>query len=189
MGAKGFLLFVSGVAIGAALSIRFMQVKQEKEFQEAVDARIDDIMAEKKAVEQKEKKEKEEIKKRVNGEKVQYNHIVKEIKGETSDDDSEAVAAEYEHPEDSMEKAEYPYQISDDEWEERNGYEKESVYFYEGNHVLVNDHDEVVDTDDAETMLGHDYVNLLSGYGVIYIRNEKLETDYELVWNSASYPV
>lgn len=177
MGAKGFLLFVSGVAIGAALSIRFMQVKQEQEFQEAVDAKIDDIMAEKKAVEQKEKKEKEEIKKRVNGEKVQYNRIVKEIKEETSDDDSEAVAAEY------------PYQISDDEWEERNGYEKESVYFYEGNHVLVNDHDEVVDTDDAETMLGHDYVNLLSGYGVIYIRNEKLETDYELVWNSASYPV
>ena len=189
---RDILLFSSGAAIGAALSMHYWQKKYAAKLEETVESQLNDILAdmEKKNKEAEEKKQEEaRIAKK---EKVSYNQMTKIYKGEenTGEEDSrEDVTASYEHPEDSDELAEYPYQISEDEFNEKNGYEKESLYYYAGDGSLVNDMDALIEDVDAEVMLGREYLDWLNNTDAIYIRNEKLQTDYEVIWNSSSYPV
>lgn len=194
---KELLIFSSGVAIGVVLGISISDRRYNERFEEEVEKRIDEIMDEK---EKEEKAKAAETSERVLREKVQYNNIVgsnynknikegKETEVKEDDDDLPRTAAEYEHPEDDDEVAENPYYIDEDDFDASNGYDKESLYWYKANNTLVNDSDEVLDDmDDVKVMIGTEWASY-DGYGVVYIRNEKLRTDYELVINLGSYPV
>lgn len=189
---KDILLFSSGAAIGAALSMHFWQKKYAAELEDEVERQVDSIlnnMEEKKKEDQEKEKEETRSAKK---EKVKYDQMTKVYKEEEHTEEEETqedIAASYEHPEDSDELAEYPYQISEEEFNEKNGYEKESLYYYAGDGSIVNDMDALIEDVDAEAMLGREYLGWLNGTDAVYIRNEKLQTDYELVWNSSSYPV
>lgn len=194
---KELLIFSSGVAIGVVLGKSISDRRYNERFEEEVEKRIDEIMDEK---EKEEKTKAAETTEKVLREKVQYNNLVgsnynknikegKETEVKEDDDDLPRVAAEYEHPEDDDEVAENPYYIDEDEFDASNGYDKESLYWYKANNTLVNDSDEVLDDmDDVKVMIGTEWASY-DGYGVVYIRNEKLRTDYELVINLGSYPV
>lgn len=107
---------------------------------------------------------------------------------EEDDEDLPRTAADYEHPEDDDEVAQEPYQIDEDDIDATNGYDKESLYWYKANNTLVNDSDEVLeDMDDVRRMIGTEWASF-DGYGVLYIRNEKIHTDYEIVINMGAYP-
>lgn len=198
---KELLIFASGAAIGAVLGLHIAQKNYDEKFEEEVEHRIDEIMAEK---EKEEASKEAENKEKMLKEKVQYNNIVgssyarkimtnaaekeEETQEENDDDELPRTAADYEHPEDDDEVAENPYYIDEDDFDATNGYDKESLYWYKGNNTLVNDSDEVIsDMDDVAIMIGTEWASY-KGYGVIYIRNEKLKTDYELVINTGEYP-
>lgn len=179
---KELLIFCSGAACGAVLGLKLIDMKYQKSYEEEVNKRIDSIMDEKRAEEKERKRERQETDLHT---KVQYNQIVRK---EYDDNGKEETMAEnYEHPMDDDEEpvADSPYVIDEDEFDAKNGYDKESLYYYLGNHLLVNDQDEVVEPADAEIMLGHGWDN--TDLQVTYIRNEKIRTDYELVINQGIY--
>lgn len=185
------LIFSCGAAVGAVLTWRILDKKFAEDLEEAVDQRIDDIKLEE--AEEERKKQSEKIHE-VTGERIKYSDIVKETNYDGKEENLEeeknpTVTPVYEHPEDDDEVAETPYQISEDEFDEENGYSKESLYFYKGNNIVVDDTDTIIEPDDAASALGRDYYKVNGGdYGVVYIRNEKLKTDYEFVVNMGSYP-
>lgn len=87
-------------------------------------------------------------------------------------------------------KKENPYVISIEEFsEEMDHYDKVTVYFYEDDEVLADENEEVIT--DMDGTVGRDNMGFF-GEGsndpeVVYIRNEKLEIDYEVIRLSKSY--
>ena len=82
-----------------------------------------------------------------------------------------------------------PYVISIDEFHEDDmGYRQSVLTYYEGDNVVVDEHDSVMFQ--HEKVLGA----LLFGHGssdenVVYIRNEKLAVEYEVLRHQSSYAV
>lgn len=84
-----------------------------------------------------------------------------------------------------------PYIIHIDERKEFVDYEEITFTYYEGDDVLTNELDEVVDEDDMERLLGP---NILSKFGhgsdsadVVYVRNDALETVFEVAKDMGSF--
>lgn len=87
-----------------------------------------------------------------------------------------------------------PYVISVDEYMEDsydNGtqYDKSTVTYFDGDNTLVDDREEIIP--DIDRTLG---INNLTRFGhkskdknVVYIRNERLETDFEVLLDRSSY--
>lgn len=198
---KEILLFLSGVAAGALIGMRVLEKKYGDKFEEEVNRRIDEIEAEK-AEEKKEKEaEKSEMTRK---DKMQYNRLAnnykeeklrKEVDLSEEDEDDDADEAEYEHPDDDEEAADYPYQITEEDWNDNMSgeYDQEELYFYKDGYMLVDDQDNILsdDTADITTMLGDHWLETLSGAsrGELYFRNENLRTEYCIVINDGAYPL
>lgn len=92
------------------------------------------------------------------------------------DDDWDAEAEE------ANRTPEVPYIISFEEFQENSfEHEQTSMTYYEGDDVLADEKDEMIP--EIESFVGHD--NLRFGHGsrdpnVVYIRNERTESDYEV---------
>lgn len=82
-----------------------------------------------------------------------------------------------------------PYLISYDEYEDNESFEKHDLYYYDGNYTLVDDTDSVVDQEDADILLGFGWSKDFQDGAVkaLYIRNEKVCADYEVLWNPGPY--
>lgn len=88
------------------------------------------------------------------------------------------------------EKPDEPYVISVDEFNEgEESYDKTNLTFYEADDTLVDERDTPIDTvdytvgEDNLTKFGHG-----SGdHNVVYIRNEKIGTDFEVIRSKGSY--
>jgi len=84
-----------------------------------------------------------------------------------------------------------PYVIHIDERDEMEGYEVVTVTYYDGDDVMCNDRDDIIDHDDRERLIGEK--NLMRfGHGsedpsIVYVRNDKLEMIYEVVRSPNSY--
>lgn len=77
-----------------------------------------------------------------------------------------------------------PYVIHVDEKEEMD-YQSETLTYYEGDDVLCNERDEIIDPDYRNELIGEDNLDRF-GHGsndvsVVYVRNDKLEIMYEIV--------
>ena len=187
------LIFVSGVTVGGFLGYKIIEKKYSEKLETEVNRRIDEYVLNNKK-EEKKHTEKIEIKKENAADKINYNSVTKNyISSEDNKDNKE----EDDGKEDEPEVNDYisddprdPYEITEEEYDDNsNEFEKESLYYYRGNYTLVDDSDNVVDTEDADILLGSDWVDLMNNDGIIYIRNEKVKTDYEIVVNSGVYPL
>lgn len=83
-----------------------------------------------------------------------------------------------------------PYVIHYDEREERP-YEEGTLTYYDADDVLCDEHDEVIGKDDRDQIIGEANLNKF-GHGsndasIVYIRNDRLETQYEVVRSPNSY--
>ena len=191
------LIFVSGVTVGGFLGYKIIEKKYSDKLETEVNRRIDEYVLNNK----KEEKHTEptEIKKENVADKINYNSVTKNyISSEDNEEDDEETNEEDDGKEDEPEVNDYisddssrdPYEITEEEYDDNsNEFEKESLYYYRGNYTLVDDSDNVVDTEDADILLGSDWVDLMNNNGIIYIRNEKVKTDYEIVVNSGVYPL
>lgn len=84
-----------------------------------------------------------------------------------------------------------PYVIHVDEREEQQAYDGVTWIYYEADDVLCNERDEVVDMPDRERVIGESNLNKF-GHGsnnseIVYIRNDQLEMDVEIVRTEGSY--
>lgn len=192
------LIFVSGVTVGGFLGYKIIEKKYNEKLETEVNRRIDEYVLNNKK-EEKKHTEPIEVKKENAVDKINYNNVTKNyISSEENEEDNEETKEEDDDgKEDEPEVNNYisddprdPYEITEEEYDDNsNEFEKESLYYYRGNYTLVDDSDNVVDTEDADILLGSDWVNLMNNNGIIYIRNEKVKTDYEIVVNSGVYPL
>lgn len=196
---RELLIFVSGVTVGGFLGYKIIEKKYNDKLETEVNRRIDEYVLNNK----KEEKHTEsiEIKKENAVDKIHYNSItnnyISSEDNKVKEDAKEETKEEDNGKEDAPEVNDYisdnprdPYEITEEEYDDNNNeFEKESLYYYRGNYTLVDDSDNVVDVEDADILLGSDWSDLMNENGIIYIRNEKVKTDYEIVVNSGVYPL
>lgn len=82
---------------------------------------------------------------------------------------------------------EHPYQITDEEYANQDNYECESWTYYKGNDTMVDFNGEPVV--DYRQYIEHVLDNCLNDDDLsdVYVRNEKLMTDYEILTTDSSY--
>lgn len=84
----------------------------------------------------------------------------------------------------------FPYVIHYDEWQENpHEHDKEDLTFYEGDEVLADDNDKVVEhADEAIGLSNLEFFGHGSGDpNVVFIRNEVREIDYEIARSNGMY--
>jgi hypothetical protein len=84
-----------------------------------------------------------------------------------------------------------PYVIHVDERDDENAYDAVTFTYYEADDVLCNERDEVIPEDERDRILGEANLEKF-GHGsndasIVYIRNDKLEMDLEVVRSPNSY--
>ena len=88
--------------------------------------------------------------------------------------------------EDSDEERTEPYVITDVEFnEEFDNHDKLSLYYYKLDDTLCDDGEELVD--DADQLIGEEAMSLLATHSTVYVRNEPIAADYEIVAINGSY--
>jgi hypothetical protein len=82
-----------------------------------------------------------------------------------------------------------PYVINTEEYMEENEFDKASISYYEDDQVLCDENEEVMD--DIEGTVGWDNLGRFGDGSddpeVVYVRNERLEIDFEVIRLSKSY--
>ena len=88
--------------------------------------------------------------------------------------------------ENTMHKVTYPYDISADEFGENDDYDCVSLDYYSDG-VLTDSTGDVID--DIDAVVGHDFAQYFDKYkeDAIYIRNDRLRCDYEILRNITPY--
>lgn len=92
-----------------------------------------------------------------------------------------------ENEEAPIEKRDKPYEISDEDWDENNGYSKVWLSFYEDDEVFTDDCDNVVDN--GIDLIGENNLTEFGNYeeNTLYVRNDKFGTDYMVTLEHTSY--
>lgn len=85
--------------------------------------------------------------------------------------------------EDTMEEI---YTISPDDFIEMNGYDKVTLTYYSGDSTLTDEFEETVEIEDTIGMDNLDYFGKYED-GTLYVRNEKVSTDYEVIMDGRSF--
>lgn len=101
------------------------------------------------------------------------------------------VEAEWDYAEETKTRnADIPYVIHKDEYTESvDGYEQHTLTYFEGDDVLSNERDQVIEDQDGTIGLGN-----LSKFGkgsgdpnIVYIRNESMKVDIEIVHSDGKF--
>ena len=80
----------------------------------------------------------------------------------------------------------YPYAIDDREFsEDFDSHDKVSLYYYRTDDVLCDEHEEVID--DIEGTIGYDALSQLDTQTTVWVRNEPICIDYEIISINRSY--
>lgn len=111
-------------------------------------------------------------------EQAKYNEIIHKLNyGEYFKKEDEAPV------EDRMD----PFIITDDEWDENNGYDKVWLTFFEDDEVFVDDCENVVEN--GIDLIGESNLTEFGEFeeNTLYIRNNKYGTDYMVTLEHSSY--
>lgn len=196
---KNVLMFLGGALIGSTLTYLFIKDKYEKiaedEIQSVKDEYSKTYEAKKKISELKEAKSEladkifASYKQTANeynhpNEAVRYNIFKNEREiEENAEDDTEEYS---DHPTEGI--AEEPYTISPDLFDnDKKYFDKITLEYYEGNDMLVEEiTNEPVDIDYA---IGRESLRMFGEFekDLVYVRNERISTDYEVYHYSGSF--
>ena len=167
---RKLFIFVAGAAVGSAVTWKLAKRKYEQIANEEIES------------------VKEWYSKGIHGLR---ETIEESIEPEDEDDDPdkkeyESIIDEQGYNEDD--DVEEPYMISPDEFSEFDDYEAIDLTYYEGDGVLVDEDDELVD-DVIETVGKNvlEYLQNENSEDVVHVRNDKLKSDYEICKVSGSY--
>lgn len=87
----------------------------------------------------------------------------------------------------TTETSKRPYVIPPEMYGNKDGYDIESLNYYEGDKVLTDDWDNQIE--DVENMVGIDFAEHFGEYedDSVFVRNDRLKTDYEILLDKRSY--
>ena len=194
------LIFFTGLTIGGVIGMLIAEKRYNEHLEDAVNDRIDEIHEEEVKILEKQK-EKEEAAMAAHKEK--YGNMVRDYNGastskpeEKTDREEEEFTEEDEDQDNGFDDSgdrpipRDPYLISEDLFYNSGENAKESLWYYAVNDLLFDDAEEMIEHDDAEILLGHDWrLYFEDGPGTVYIRNEKVSTDYEVTCSMENFPV
>ena len=182
------VIFVMGVSVGAAVSWLLTKKHYEQIAQEEIDS-VKEVYAKRKL--KNDEKQNEEDLNNVECEmdivknKSKLKNNLQKHKDENRTNYNEYSNKKYKEKYDPMTNV--PYVISPDEYGENDNYTLISLSYYEGDGVLADDGDEVVDN--IEETVGVDFATHFGEYedDSIFIRNERLKCDYEILKDHRSF--
>lgn len=106
------------------------------------------------------------------------NEEVFELEGDEEDEEGEEPTVVHDFG---------PYVISPDEYGDMYDYNTAHLTFYAEDEVLSDENDEMID--DIDSIIGLDSLDHFGDYedDVLFVRNDKLKTDYEIFYDKGSY--
>lgn len=177
---KTLITFSAGAALGSALTYYFVK----DYYREIADEEINSV----REVFDKPVKKNESNIVPIMREKPPIEDIYTQYIKETTNYSN--MAAENEHPEED--ESEEIDTISPGKFAEFNSYAKETLLYYAEDDILVRTateegQDEIVD--DIENTIGLDALNNFGEFedGVVYVRNSKISTDFEVILQEGKY--
>lgn len=171
---SSIIAFSVGAAVGAVVATKLLKSKYEKIAQEEIEA-VREVYF-------KDYEEKCEQKSVEDNSKENSNDLREEmLRNCEAIIESQGYAGEKEEM--SMIK---PYVIEPVEFGELHGYDTVTLTYY-ADGVLTDDMDEPIE--DVDGMVGKDSLNHFGEYedDSVYVRNEKDQTDYEILYDSRNY--
>lgn len=196
---KGVLIFVLGAAAGSLATWKLIEKKYKDIAQEEIDS-VKDTFSKMKKNEYPDKLEDYPDFEEFDDSDVSYDSDDEEPKSEQKIDRnnkpdiveyakilSETGYTNYAERQDKKEKKgvepvedERPYVISPDEFGEKDGYENVTLTYY-ADGVLTDYFDNVISN--VDEVVGFDSLDHFGEYedDVVFVRNEKMETDYEIL--------
>jgi hypothetical protein len=189
---KNAIIFSAGAAIGAVTAVFVVKKKYEAIAEQEIEAMREYKCKKRRPEESVNDTEEpeprsEEKKANIKREKKEYEKMVKEY----SDAEQESAATqynEYEQLSASANRPNYPdpYVISLEQFSEENDhYDKINLYYYQGDDTLC-DVDEVI-VDDLLRTVGEDSLDSFDEHNTVYVRNERLQIDYEIILCGGKY--
>ena len=174
-------IFALGAGIGSLVTWKIVKTKYEQIAQEEIDSVIE------KFAPRKEKEEKEEVAVENNVPKQEekpdfygYADVVNDL-GYTNYASNSTETEE-------VPKVKKPYVIPPEEfgYKEDEGYETETLYYYEDK-VLADEHDNRIE--DVEGAVGYDSLTHFGEYedDSVFVRNEQRKIDYEILLSERRY--
>lgn len=185
---KNALLLTTGIAVGGGAGYLVTKKMLEQRFEADLNEQIAEVKEYYKLLRKEGEysqlvKPAEEL-----AELPKYEDVISEYSGEEEDEEEEAVVVESESNEER--NTDEPYVISVDEYmNDREEYDKNTVTYFEVDDVLVDEREQVIP--DVDNTVGTD---CLTKFGhksndnkVVYVRNERLEADFEILLDTRSY--
>lgn len=170
-----FITFLAGIGIGSVVTWALVKNKYEQIVQEEIDSVKEVFFG--KSKEEPESEEEEDI------EEEPVDEEFEEYKEKANTYNTTTKKEEKEDMSDGI------YVISPEEFGE-NDFETVTLMYYMADGTLVeDDSDTVLDDDEIETMVGYDAFNHFGEYedDSVFVRNENLEKDYEILLNSGRF--
>lgn len=195
---KNSLILTTGIAIGGAAGYFVTKKALQAKYELEVDEQIRDVkeyyrlLRKDLPIEELEVRDEKET---VNEKLVQalkteptYSEMIVEYAGDDEPEESEEPMIE--EPEDEERDPSKPYIISIEEYmQDRPNYDKNTLTYFEEDDVTCDERESVIP--DAENVIG---TEALTRFGdksknenAVYVRNEELEADFEILLDKRSY--
>ena len=188
------VIFVLGAVVGGAAAYIYTKNKYQTEKEEEIESMRVFYMGEAAKKKEREKVENKEENTVIPREKRGIRDITKDYM--ESPDPEEQYAREWldnpypdlgiSGPTEGL--AEAPYVITSDEFVNgKRNFDKVTLYYYDGNAALVDQTETTLE--DIDDLIGRESLNHFdeSEGGVLFVRNETLSTDYEVLMVHESY--
>ena len=175
----GLFVFSAGVAVGYAVSWRYLKDKYEQLAQEEIDS-VKEKFSHRKQVVQKEDESEDEV---TEPDTKEYATKVSEL-GYTNYSNIEKQETKGSEPV----KENRPYVITPEEFDEIDGYGIESLTYY-ADGVLTTDGDEVLEDAEIDYLIGTDSLTHFGEYedDSVFVRNDTTKCDYEILRDVRNY--
>lgn len=181
------LIFLTGIAVGAAISWKYAETKYKKIAEEEIKSvketfenrlknvkRLEDVAKSVIDISEKEKQQKEVDLKEYT-DIIKHEEYVQTDQADISKDVKEGKIM-----------ADRPYIISPEEFGENPYYDTISLTYY-SDKVLTDEDD--IEIEDVDGLIGEDSLNHFGEYedDSVFVRNDELQTDYEILLDERAY--
>ncbi|MCX7817554.1 MAG: hypothetical protein N2317_08635 [Syntrophales bacterium] len=208
---KSVVIFALGAAVGSIATLLLVKDKYERIANEEIASTKENYERRRNRSKQNSEASESEKQQEDREEKVlvynrdRYKRIVRRYNGDTEISNALADPAEMEHPRDDEEdyreherlseranrrSSTGPYIITTEQFsEEMSHFDKLTIYYYEDDDTLVDENEQIIC--DVISIVGDEALDQFGNGSedpeVVYVRNEKMQIDYEVIRLSKSY--
>ncbi len=178
-----FMIFVFGVAVGSAVTWRYVEKKYEQIAQDEIDS-VKEVFSKREA------KFTEDTEVRIKADNAKEKPSIIEyaarLREQGYTDYSDMVDEKPEEVKEESMSVDKPYVIAPEEFGDLEDYDTISLTYY-ADQILADDNDVIMD--DVENVVGFDSLNSFGEYedDSVFVRNDRLKCDYEILLDQRTY--